>query len=593
MLLLQFLVGATAVVRHALASPDHFKNPDRRTPQFHNSARHTAADPYVFYDSTSGSYYAYSTEGADEGYNFAIYSSPDLSTWHKQPGGVLKACYDGEMNRIEGGQACWGRDWFWAPETYHNEKTGWYFFFFAARLREDITKDYFRYSEFEEPSKIGVAVSRSPTGPFEEIESKPLDYYPFDPDYHDVNLIMDKDQMLPPQSQEEGETAPKGTYIPTIDVNIFFDADDRIYMYLSRNAYRNWNWDKDLGKYIEESNIIVVEMERSWWNDPSASTMPEIIASQVNIHYDDAPELPSNITSYNGTGEIGNPPRRDGWKTVISYGADPQDWENHHVHDYQEYNGTKKDRRWAEGSTLLTRSGPDGKPVYLLTYSANNFEASNYGVGFATAESPLGPFYKSKHNPVLTQLPGDESPIYSVGHGSIVASLPRNKKDKVGAQDVTLRTPEGSELFYVHHGRNNTESDRSIYTTRMSLDGDCFYVGSDDALSMHLTPIDQPLPKHTYPIRMETKCSRRDGSKGTQVEVRVVSKLGAPFDLLEGSNRVVGFPGEKNADSVEKLDEKPGSFIFSFDHRLEGLGYQRLSADGGWSTVTKERLRCT
>jgi hypothetical protein len=95
------------------------------------------------------------------------------------------------MNRIEGGQACWARDWYWAPETYYNEKTGWYFFFFAGRLREDLTKDYFRYSDFEEPSKIGVAVSRSPTGPFREIESKPIDYYPFDPDYHDVNLIMD------------------------------------------------------------------------------------------------------------------------------------------------------------------------------------------------------------------------------------------------------------------------------------------------------------------------------------------------------------------------------------------------------------------
>ena len=241
-----------------MAAP-HGDTPKGQAPQFHNSASQKAADPYVLFDSKSGQYYAYSTEGADEGYNFAIYSSPDLSTWHKHPGGVLKACYNGDdMEPLGGGQACWARDWFWAPETYHNAKTGWYYFFFAGRLREDLTKDYFRYSKFEEPSKIGVAVSRSPTGPFEEIEPKPIDYYPFDPDYPDVNLIMDEEQMLPPQMLEEGQAAPKGTYIPTIDVNLFFDNDDRIYMYLSRNAYRNWNWDANLGKYIEESNIIFV-----------------------------------------------------------------------------------------------------------------------------------------------------------------------------------------------------------------------------------------------------------------------------------------------------------------------------------------------
>lgn len=559
-----------------------------KPPQFHNSANHPGADPHVIYDYKTGQYYAYSTEGADPGNLFAIYTSPDLSTWRKHPGGVLKACYDDDMNRIEGGQACWARDWYWAPETYFNEKTGWYFFFFAGRLREDLAKDYFRYSDFEEPSKIGVAVSRSPTGPFREIESKPIDYYPFDPDYHDVNLIMDEKQMLPPQSLAKGQTAPKGTYIPTIDVNIFFDTDERIYLYLSRNAYRNWNWDKKLGKYIEESNIIVVEMERAWWDDPKASTMPQIIASQRNIHAKDAPKLPSNITSYNGTGEIGSPPRKDGWKTVISYGADPQEWENFHVDDYKKYNGTKKDRRWAEGSTAITRPGKDGKPIYLLTYSANNYEASNYGVGFATAKSPFGPFRKSSNNPILSQKPDAEIPIYSTGHGSIVASPAKHTK-KVGAQEVTLRTPPGAELFYVHHARNSTERDRSIYTTRMTLDESAVYFGTNDALSMDLTPLDQPLPKNTYPIKMDAKCS--DSKKrGREYQIRVESKPGAPFDILEGTNRVVALPGNTVATSV-KADRHEGSFVLSFDNKIvKELAYQRLSVDGSWATVTKKRV---
>ncbi|KAL6416233.1 hypothetical protein AUP68_00448 [Ilyonectria robusta] len=585
-----FFTVALSLCPFALATRDG-DSTSGQAPQFHNSARHAAADPHVIYDSSSGLYYAYSTEGADEGSVFAIYSSPDLSTWHKHPGGVLKACYDDLMQTIEGGQACWARDWLWAPETYYNDKTGWYFFFFAGRLREDMTKDYFRYSKFEEPSKLGVAVSRSPTGPFREIESKPIDYYPFDPDYHDVNLIMDEDQMLPPKSLSKGKTAPKGTYIPTIDPNIFFDTDGRIYLYTSRNAYRNWNWDYTLDKYIEESNIIVVELERHWWDDPTASTMPEIVASEINIHVEDAPSLPSNIISYNGTGQIGHPPRKDGWKTVISYGEDPQEWENFHVNDYQAYNGTKKDRRWSEGSTVITRpDNQSGKPVYLLTYSANNYEASNYGVGFATAASPFGPFNKSSRNPILAQAPNAEIPIYSTGHGSIVASPPR--KRNVGTQDVTRQTPAGSELFYVHHARNSTASARSIYSTRMTLDTAGIYAGSDDAMSMHLTPLDQPLPKGTYPIQMESSCLRSRYT-GRRFTVSVTSKKNGSFDLLEDSNRVVALTGAKVATYIAADEDKSGSFILKFGGSIvKELAYQRLSVDGTWSTVVSDRVHC-
>ncbi|KAG9253137.1 glycosyl hydrolase [Emericellopsis atlantica] len=581
MRLLNCLVGTAVLASSAVAAP-----PGKvKTPQFFNAARHPGADPHVIWDAASHQYYVYSTEGADPGYNFAIYSSPDLATWHRHEGGVLRACYDDDMNRLPGGQACWARDWYWAPETYHNEETGWYFFFFAGRMTEDLTADNFRYSEFEEPSKIGVAVSKSPTGPFEEIEDKPIDYWPFDPNYHDVNLIMDKDQMLPPQSREEGQTAPMGTFIPTIDVNIFFDEDERVYLYASRNAYRNWNWDDELGKYIEESNIIVVEMDRAWWDDPTASTMPEIIASQKDIHAHDAPSLPCNITSYNGTGELGAPPRKDGWQTVISYGADPQAWENYHVNDYEVFNGTKKDRRWSEGSTLLKRPGQHGQSTYIILYSANNYEASNYSVGYATAESPLGPFVKSTSNPILSQDPDAAIPIYSTGHGSVVASPPKGKGVHVGAQDVTRQTPKGAELFYVHHGRNDTTVARSLYTTRMTLDEENVRFGSNDLITTHLTSQDQDLPKGTYPLHMEASCSQKG-----QVTVQVESKPGAAFDLTEGSNRVVGLPGDVEATTVTG---ESGSFELDFGQAgVKDVAYQRLSVDGSWNTVITRKTGC-
>ena len=67
-----------------------------------------------------------------------------------------------------------------------------------------------------------------------------------------MNLIMDASQTKPPPTRQEGRTAPQGIFIPTIDPNVYFDLDERVYLYYSRNAYRNWVWDTHgLGKYIE------------------------------------------------------------------------------------------------------------------------------------------------------------------------------------------------------------------------------------------------------------------------------------------------------------------------------------------------------
>ena len=252
------LAGAASAQAHP---PDR----TRTNATYYNDAALPAADPYVLHDKRSGYYYAYSTDGADPGYYFGVYRSADLATWEKVPGGALPV--DDPKQ--------WGNDWFWAPEVYFNPRTRLYFMFYAARSDAN-KKNWFGYADFEEPSKTGVAVSRSPAGPFHNIADRPIDYNPYDPDYHDVNLIMGPDQKKPPATLAEGETAPLGTYIPFIDPDVFFDDTGHTYLYFSRNAYRNWVWDTDLGKYIEESNIYAVELTNRWWNDPSGQTMPSI-----------------------------------------------------------------------------------------------------------------------------------------------------------------------------------------------------------------------------------------------------------------------------------------------------------------------------
>lgn len=93
-----------------------------------------------------------------------------------------------------------------------------------------------------------------------------------------------------------------------------------------------------------------------------------------------------------------------------------QEWENHTVPLHQ--------RRWNEGPFVLKHNG-----VYYMTFSANTFE--DYGVGYATAPTPLGPWTKAPENPILYPMP--ERNIYAPGHNSFIHSK------------------DGSELFMVYH----------------------------------------------------------------------------------------------------------------------------------------------
>ncbi|KAI0757318.1 glycoside hydrolase family 43 protein [Daedaleopsis nitida] len=459
---------------------------------YFNNATTIAADPYVRYDKKTGSYWAYSTDGADAGWYYGIYTSPDLATWTKIPGGAIKA----------DGANVWADDWFWAPECYYNEATGWYFFFHAGRYRDPKKiAEYFKYPDFDEASKIGVAVSRSPAGPFVSIADRPIDYYPFDPDYSDINLIMSPPYLVPPATKEEGDKAPRGTYIPSIDPNVFWDTDGSIWLFFSRNAYRNWVWSDEFGKYIEESNIYAVRLDEGWWHDPKARTLPAVHNSYRDAHKSTKGWETSVNASYPG------PTRKDGWVAIISYALQPQAWENAHVNDHAASGGTLKDRRWSEGSTTIKRYDSLGQPIYFLTYSANNYESPDYGVGYAYAHSVAGPYYKSPSNPIFTQ---DASrSVYSTGHGSIVASA-----------------ANPNELYYPHHARPSPADARYLYTARLFVEPDALYMGAGAEAG------DLRLPSGVAPLAIKA------AKAGDGYDVAVTSASGAAFNLANPLNRV-------------------------------------------------------
>ena len=95
-----------------------------------------------------------------------------------------------------------------------------------------------------------------------------------------------------------------------------------------------------------------------------------------------------------------------------------------------------------EGPFMLKHNG-----LYYLTYSGNGYEHVRYAVGYAVSESPLGPFEKYEHNPILV----GNSQIHGVGHHCCVT------------------IPETGEIWMVYHCHNSlTEvQQRKICIDRM------------------------------------------------------------------------------------------------------------------------------
>jgi beta-xylosidase len=168
-------------------------------------------DPYIL-KASDGLYYMVGTGGVDDG--FKMYSSTDLSNW-KDEGRI----YQGNTKNS------WGIANFWAPELY--EHKGKFYLLFSADWRENPGNEL-------ENFRIGVAVSDSPTGMYNDLYERPI----FDPGY------------------------------PVIDGNLLFE-NDKIYLYYSRCCYKNpvesevatWARAEGLFEEIEESWVYGVEMK--------------------------------------------------------------------------------------------------------------------------------------------------------------------------------------------------------------------------------------------------------------------------------------------------------------------------------------------
>ena len=100
-------------------------------------------------------------------------------------------------------------------------------------------------------------------------------------------------------------------------------------------------------------------------------------------------------------------------------------------------------RRWNEGSYLLKHNRK-----YYMTYSGNFFAGPDYAVGYATADTPLGPYTKAPENPILER----GAQVTGTGHNCM------------------FRTTAG-ELMICYHGRTEaTGNDRIAFISPAHFD---------------------------------------------------------------------------------------------------------------------------
>jgi beta-xylosidase len=218
---------------------------------------------------------------------------------------------------------------------------------------------------------------------------------------------------------------PNGTYTdlinrpifdpgyPIIDGNLHFE-NDKVYLYYSRCCYKNpvesevadWARKQGLFEEIEESWVYGVEMKPDF------------------------------------SGIVGEPKLL--LRPPLTMDDQQAEWESRSV------TSGEVNRRWTEGSFIFKE-----KDTYYMMYSANFFGGKNYAVGYATSNSPLGPFKKADNNPVLQK---------NVEQGGIVTGT--------GHNSITL-TPDGKGMLCVYHGRTSeTGRNRVVFIDPMEITDD-------------------------------------------------------------------------------------------------------------------------
>ena len=196
-------LGCLLFLSCGMTTNDHGKNTEKQEVVYYNNLKGLVpdcADPYILnYDEK---YYLYGTGGKR---GIRVYQSEDLSSWSEAVGANNGFALDSAD--------VWGDHSFWAPEVYH--LNGKFYMFFTVM------------------SRLAIAESDSPLGPFVQKEKKPLH--------------LD---------------------IPEIDSHLFVDTDGKKYLYFVRFTGGNEIWMAemldDMSGIKEETLTRCFGVSESW-----------------------------------------------------------------------------------------------------------------------------------------------------------------------------------------------------------------------------------------------------------------------------------------------------------------------------------------
>ena len=438
-----------------------------------NNGESPADDPYVLYDAQSGYYYSYSTDGGRDHY-FKVMKSADMVSWETVGGVFSKSA------------AQWGCSQFRSPEVYYNAATGWYYMFYTARIKAgtDLAYTHFGDKYYLEGDKIGVAASRSPEGPFENIGSGPIDYYPFDAAYRDVDKAM-PDPLTPPTALNN--TAPLGLYISCSDPTLLFDNDGKIYMYYTRGSYRGWVWDAGQSAYVKESQIYCVELDTAWWNSANANVVPTVAAGERHDVQDT---------------------RRDGFTKILTGSGG---WENTGMSE------SPYRKRELYNPQIVAKNDK-----YYLYYTCSGTNDTTMAVGYAVSDSATGTWIKYSQNPVI-------SGTVNAGRGCVVQS------------------PNGTEDFYAYQAKAGEKGSARLCVNKINY-GSVDPVTGAAEVSIPAGTIDYTVPSGVGPYTMAfvKPCGSLTPNQSKTMTVCVKNAAGAEVTLKSQENRILPVIADPN-----------------------------------------------
>ena len=114
-----------------------------------------------------------------------------------------------------------------------------------------------------------------------------------------------------------------------------------------------------------------------------------------------------------------------------------------------------------EGPFMLKHKG-----IYYLMYSGTGADSPNYGIGYATSKSPLGPFEKVAENPIAHRSEGTAGPPYGRNPASSGTRAQQPQPVYGPGHHCVVTGPDG-KLWMIYHQKYD---DGTNYRRFLALD---------------------------------------------------------------------------------------------------------------------------